>query len=130
HIQTYFTGYAPSDLDSVVEQQYTEDGTFATLVSQKVWSKPVSFQPQNGASGFDMGIMLFSGYDYRIIIPATSQTFQVTGLQDSALTQYSTCGYAGGCRGHFTTSQAITGNYLRVSNAQASTGEYDIALEK
>jgi len=111
-----FNGYDSGDLDTVVFYTYTADSSFSTLIDQITATMPDSVfnytysGPVYFKNGFEE-LAIVAGYDYKIYIPKTNQTFKFYGIVDSGRTQIWDCGWNGQCSTTITRINVLGGNF-------------------
>ena len=131
-----FTGYDSTELDSIICYTYQDDTTFSTLISQQTFANPDSIQNVSFVYspiayfkyGFD-SLILQAGFDYKIFIPHTNQTFKISHIIDTTnQTEIFDCGRNWTCHTHIT-NITITGGNDSQQTVQV-TPDFYIFLEK
>jgi len=87
----------------------------------------------NGVPGLSFGLLplqLSIWDDYEIIVPATAQTYKISGLTDSATVQYNECDFPGSCYAKLSGNNISGSQFRWVSDVNYLTGYYYLALEK
>jgi hypothetical protein len=107
-----FNGYDTSEIDSVIYSVYTPDSSFSNLLKQKTLSATDSIYSWNDSIIFykygSDSIMIQRGYDYKIFIPKTNQTFKIYNyIAGADTTEMFDCRYPGDCAA--TANITITG---------------------
>jgi len=79
-MQLRFTGFDSSELSRVLVEQYTSNGTFATLINVSVYDTGYTTAQQSNDTTYlpridSSGTPIAPGYDYVIAIPGVTHSF-------------------------------------------------------
>jgi hypothetical protein len=108
----YFKGYSASEIDTVIENIYRNDGAFSPLLKQMILTHSDTIDPVSGTIGISFGIVMQAGNDYEILIPGANLDLKFSGIADDGLTKTFPCDYPGGCQTTFTHYDISGGTYI------------------